>query len=175
MTSTNKPRRGKAAAGGGRPSRSASKRSNRSAGKDDAGAPRLLSGGNPQVAKGDGPEPVSSYLGAMPGCKQEIGRALDALAERSVPGLLKAVRWNSPFYGTAKHGWFMNMHCVTKYVKVAFFNGTSLTPQPPVASKNEGTRYVHLYEGEALDEAQLARWIKQAAKLPGWQGFGPQA
>ena len=75
----------------------------------------------------------------------------------------------------AKHGWFMNMHCVTKYVKVAFFNGTSLTPQPPVASKNEGTRYVHLYEGEALDEAQLARWIKQAAKLSGWQGFGPQA
>ena len=153
-------------------------RSNRKVPGSDAGhagAPRLLAGGNPQIAKGDGPAAVAAYLDAMPGWKQDIGRALDALAEKSVPGVLKAVRWNSPFYGTAKHGWFMNMHCVTKYVKVAFFNGTSLTPQPPVASKNEGTRYVHLYEGEALDEAQLARWIKQAAKLSGWQGFGPQA
>lgn len=133
---------------------------------------RLLSGGNPQIGKGDGPEVVETYLAAMPGWKQDIGRLLDELAVRHVPGLQKAVRWNSPFYGTAKHGWFMSMHCITKYVKVAFFNGTSLEPPPPVESKHDATRYVHLHEGEDVDETRLVRWIKQSSKLPGWTGFG---
>jgi hypothetical protein len=132
--------------------------------------PHLLSGGNPQIAKADGDAAVQAYIRAMPGWKQAVGRRLDEVVERALPGVQKAVRWNSPFYGT-EHGWFMGVHCITRYVKVAFFCGTSLDPQPPVASKNPGTRYVHLHEGEAWDEAQMARWVKQAARLPGWKGF----
>jgi len=129
--------------------------------------PRLLSGGNPQIAKADGDAPVQAYLAAMPGWKREVGRQLDALITRSVPEVRKAVRWNTPFYGIEGRGWFLAMHCITRYVKVAFLNGTSLEPMPPVESKNPGTRYLHLHEGEVLDERQLASWIKQAAKLPG--------
>lgn len=134
-------------------------------------SPSLLAGGNPQIAKADGDAPVQAYIDAMPGWKRDIGRRLDALIVRTVPGVRKAVRWNSPFYGTERYGWFLNVHCVTKYVKVAFFAGSSLSPLPPVASKNEGTRYVHLYEGDPFDERLLERWIKQAAGRPGWKGF----
>jgi hypothetical protein len=133
--------------------------------------PRLLSGGNPQIAKGDGEGPVRAYIEAMPGWKREVGRKLDALVARTVPGVKRAVRWNSPFYGTAERGWFLGVHCLTKYVKLAFFRGTSLKPMPPVESKNEGTRYVHLHEGDAVDTDQLTRWIRQAAALEGWRGF----
>jgi hypothetical protein len=132
--------------------------------------PKLLSGGNPQIAKADGDAPVQAYIEAMPGWKREVGRNLDALIERTVPGVRKAVRWNSPFYGS-EQGWFLSLHCLTKYIKVAFFNGTQLKPMPPVESKNQGTRYFHIHENDKLDEQQLKSWIKQAAKQPGWQGF----
>jgi hypothetical protein len=107
----------------------------------------------------------------MPGWKREVGRRLDALIERHVPGVRKAVRWNSPFYGTEGKGWFLGVHCLTRYVKVAFFGGTSLRPVPPVESKNKGTRYFHIHEHDRLDEDLLAGWIKQAAALPGWASF----
>jgi len=127
----------------------------------------LLSGGNPQIAKAYGDAPVQAYIAAMPGWKSDVGRRLDALIVRTVPGVHKAVKWNSPLYGIEGQGWFLGVHCFTKYVKVAFFRGTSLRPVPPGASKGEGTRYVNIHEGE-LDEAQMATWVKQAAALPGW-------
>lgn len=133
--------------------------------------PKLLSGGNPQIAKADGDAAVAAYLAAMPGWKRSIGERLDALVVRHVPGVRKAVRWNSPFWGVESRGWFMSLHCLTRYVKVAFFAGTSLEPVPPVESKNAGTRYVHLFEGEPLDERQLVAWIRQAAALPGADCF----
>lgn len=133
--------------------------------------PKLLSGGNPQIAKADGDAPVQAYLAAMPGWKRDVGRRLDALITRTVPNVRKAVRWNSPFYGTEGHGWFLGVHCLTKYVKVAFFNGTSLRPMPPVASKNEGTRYFHIHEDDVFDEELVANWVRQASQLPGWASF----
>lgn len=137
---------------------------------------RLLSGGNPQIAKADGDAAVEAYLAAMPGWKQEVGRRLDALVTRTVPDVRKAVRWNSPFYGTDANGWFISFHCITRYIKVAFFNGTSLKPMPPVESRHATTRYVHIHETDwtdtgMLDERQLAAWIRQASKLPGWASF----
>jgi hypothetical protein len=129
---------------------------------------KLLSGGNPQIAKADGDAPVQAYISAMPGWKRGIGRDLDALIVRTVPYVLKAVRWNSPFYGVEGKGWFLSFHCFTKYVKVTFFRGTSLNPLPPVESKDEETRYFHIHEGEQLDEELVASWIRQAAELPGW-------
>jgi hypothetical protein len=136
-----------------------------------AAKPKLLTGGNPQIAKADGDAPVQAYIAAMPDWKRAVGRRLDALIVRTVPNVRKAVRWNSPFYGTEGKGWFLGIHCLTKYIKVAFFNGTSLRPVPPVESKNKGTRYFHIYENDPLDEKLVARWIRQASKLPGWASF----
>jgi hypothetical protein len=127
----------------------------------------LLSGGNPQIAKADGDAPVQAFIAAMPGWKRDVGRRLDALIVRTVPGVRKAVRWNTPFYGIEGQGWFLGFHCITKYVKVAFLRGTSLRPLPPVESKNPGTRYFHIHENDQLDEKLLASWIRQASKLPG--------
>jgi hypothetical protein len=110
---------------------------------------------------------VRAYINAMPGWKRDVGRRLDKLIVQSVPGVLKAVKWNSPFYGIEGQGWFLSFHTFTHYVKVAFFRGTSLRPLPPGASKSKDTRYVDLHEGE-LDETQMAKWVKQAAALPGW-------
>lgn len=132
--------------------------------------PKLLSGGNPQIPKGDGDAPVQAYLDAMPGWKQAVGRRLDELIEAAVPGVRKAVRWNSPLYGAEDGRWFTSFHCFTKYVKVTFFDGAQLDPVPPEASKSGDTRYVHLHEDEALDEAQLRSWFEQASRLPGWDG-----
>jgi hypothetical protein len=129
-------------------------------------APPLLAGGNPQVAKGEGDAPVQAYIAAMPGWKSEVGRRLDALIERTVPGVHKAVKWNSPLYGVEGEGWFLGIHCFTNYVKLAFFRGTSLHPVPPVESKSNDTRYFHIREGDDF-EAQLAAWVKQASQLPG--------
>jgi hypothetical protein len=134
----------------------------------EAGKPRLLSGGNPQIAKGDGDAPVQAYIAAMPDWKRDAGRRLDALIERTVPGVRKAVRWNSPFYGIEGQGWFLSFHCFTKYVKVVFFRGTSLSPLPPVESKDAETRYFHVYEDGRIDEALVASWVKQASEIPGW-------
>jgi hypothetical protein len=128
---------------------------------------KLLAGGNPQIAKGYGNEPVQAYLAAMPGWKQETGRRIDRIIERTVPGVLKAVKWNSPLYGIEGEGWFLGIHCLTKYVKVAFFRGASLQPLPPVESKVKDTRYLHIHDGDAFDEAQFTDWVKQASGLPG--------
>jgi hypothetical protein len=133
-----------------------------------AATPRLLSGGNPQIAKGDGDAPVQAYIAAMPGWKSEVGRRLDTLITRAVPGVRKAVKWNSPFYGVEGKGWFLSFHCYARYIKLAFFRGAALSPRPPVESKDENTRYVHIHEGDAVDEAQLADWLRQASALPGW-------
>ncbi len=128
----------------------------------------VLSGGNPRIAKGDGDAPVQAYLGAMPGWKRDLGRRLDALIERTVPNVCKAVKWNSPLYGVEGQGWFLGVHVFKRYLKVAFFRGTSLRPVPPGASKSKDTRYLDLHEEDELDEAQMASWVKQAAALPGW-------
>ncbi len=137
--------------------------------------PVLLSGGNPQIAKAYGDAPVQAYIAAMPGWKSEIGRRLDALIVRTVPGVQKAIKWNSPFYGVGgqREGqvegqtWFLSLHCFTKYIKVAFFRGTSLRPVPPGESKQKEVRYLDIYQDDPLDEAQLAAWVKQASELPG--------
>jgi hypothetical protein len=132
-----------------------------------AAKPALLAGGNPQIAKGDGDAPVQAYIAAMPGWKREVGCQLDALIVRTVPDVRKAVKWNSPLYGLEGHGWFLGIHCFTKYVKIAFFRGTSLSPVPPGGSKSKDTRYLDVHEHDQLDEAQLAAWVKQASQLPG--------
>jgi hypothetical protein len=128
--------------------------------------PVLLSGGNPQIAKGYGDAPVQAYIAAMPGWKSDVGRRLDALIVRTVPGVRKAVKWNSPFYGVEDQVWFLSFHVFTKYVKVTFFRGASLRPVPPGESKHKDVRYLDIHEDE-LDEAQFATWVKQARQLPG--------
>ena len=130
--------------------------------------PVLLAGGNPQIAKADGDAPVQAYIAAMPGWKQAIGRRLDALIVRTVPSVRKAVKWHSPFYGVEGQGWFVGVHCMTKYVKVAFFSGMSLKPRPPGESKQKNVRYLDIYENDQLDDKLLVSWISQASKLPGW-------
>jgi hypothetical protein len=127
----------------------------------------LLAGGNPQIAKADGDAPVQAYIAAMPAWKRDVGRRLDALIVRTVPGVRKAVKWNSPLYGVEGQGWFLGIHTFTNYVKVAFFRGTSLRPVPPGESKSKDTRYLDIHEDDQLDEAQLAAWVKQASQLPG--------
>ena len=116
----------------------------------------LLAGGNPRIAKADGDAPVQAYIAAMPGWKRDVGRRLDALIVRSVPNVRKAVKWNSPFYGIEGQGWFLAIHTFTRYVKVAFFRGTSLRPVPPGASKGKDARYLDIREGDELDEKQMA-------------------
>jgi hypothetical protein len=136
--------------------------------------PALLSGGNPQVAKGDGDGPVQAYIAAMPEWKCLLGRRLDAIVETAVPGVRKAIKWNSPFYGVSGQGWFLSFHCFTKYVKVAFLRGASLSPPPPGVSKHKETRYLDVSEADELDEAQLITWLEQSAALPGWDGGSPR-
>lgn len=128
--------------------------------------PKLLSGGNPQIAKAYGDAPVQAYIAAMPGWKREIGRRLDALITQTIPGVNKAVKWNSPFYGIEGQGWFLSYHCFNRYVKVTFFRGTSLHPVPLGESKVKEVRYLDIYEGQ-LDEKQFVAWVKQASRLPG--------
>ena len=146
------------------------KRSTATKSKDPvvAAKPILLAGGNPQIAKADGDAPVQAYIAAMPGWKRDFGRRLDALIGRTVPGVRKAVKWNSPFYGIEGQGWFLGFHCLTKYVKVAFFRGAALHPLPPGESKNKDTRYLDIHEDDPLDEKLVASWIRQASELPGW-------
>lgn len=132
--------------------------------------PVLLSGGNPQIAKGDGDAPVKAYLAAMPGWKRDIGRRLDEIVTRTIPGVRKAVKWNSPFYGVPDQGWFLSFHCFTNYVKVTFFNGASLVPLPPGESKHKHVRYLDIRQDDKIDEKQLVKWIRQAASIPGWSG-----
>lgn len=129
----------------------------------------LLSGGNPKIAKGDGDAPVQAYIAAMPEWKRHLGERIDALIGRSVPGVRKAIRWNSPFYGVGAEGWFVSFHVFASYVKVTFFRGTSLQPLPPGGTARSGeARWIDLREGAPIDEARMATWITQAAALPGW-------
>lgn len=134
---------------------------------DKQAEPRLLSGGNPQIAKGEGDGPVQAYIAAIPGWKSEVGRRLDGLIMRTVPDAHKAVKWNSPLYGMKGDGWFLGIHCFNKYIKVAFFRGAGLKPVPPRESKTAETRYFHIHEEDEIDEAQFTEWVKQASLLPG--------
>lgn len=136
--------------------------------------PRLLVGGNPQIAKSDGDAAVQAYISAMPGWKRDVGLRLDSLITHSLPGVLKAVKWNSPFYGADGNGWFLSFHCFARYVKVAFFNGASLDPMPPGASKSPDVRYLDIREQDAIDGAQVGAWVRQASTLPGWNPKGPR-
>lgn len=129
---------------------------------------KLLAGGNPQIPKGDGDGPVQDYIAAMPGWKRDVGAQLDSLIVRTVPEVRKAVRWNSPFYGVEGQGFFLGFHCLTKYVKVAFFKGAALDPPPPGPSKQDDVRYLDIRENDVLDEAQFCAWVEQASRLPGW-------
>ncbi len=133
----------------------------------EAGSVKLLSGGNPQIAEGSGGAPVQAYIAAMPGWKSDVGRRLDSIITRTVPGVLKAVKWNSPMYGVEDRVWFLGIHCFAKYIKVAFFRGTSLSPVPPGESKQKEVRYLDIREDDPLDEVQFANWVKQASQLPG--------
>jgi hypothetical protein len=151
----------------GRTSKKTAKAARKATAKRVVAKPTLLAGGNPQIAKGDGDAPVEAYIAAMPGWKRDVGRRLDALIARTVPGVRKAVKWNSPFYGIEGQGWFLGIHCFTKYVKVAFFRGTSLRPVPPGESKSNDTRYLDIHEGDQFDETQFTAWVKQASRLPG--------
>ena len=146
----------------------AKKITKKTAAKRVATKPKLLSGGNPQIAKGDGDAPVQAYIAAMPGWKRDLGKRLDALIVRNVPHVRKAVKWNSPFYGVEGQGWFLGLHVFTRYVKLAFFRGGSLRPLPPGVSKHQEVRYLDIHEDKELDEVQLAKWLKQAAALPGF-------
>jgi hypothetical protein len=130
--------------------------------------PKLLTGGNPQIAKGEGDGPVQAYIAAAPDWKRGAAARLDALVTAAVPGVRKAVKWNSPFYGVGGQGWFLSFHLTTRYIKVAFFKGANLEPMPPEVSKQPEVRYLHLHENDAWDEAQLTDWVKQAAAIPGW-------
>ena len=135
-----------------------------------AGKVKLLSGGYPQIAKGEGDGPVQDYIAAIPDWKRDAARRVDALITKNVPGVKKAVKWNSPFYGVEGRGWFVSYHCFTKYLKVTFFKGSALKPLPPSGSKHPEVRYLDIYQDKPLDEAQLGDWIRQAAALPGWLG-----
>jgi len=151
-----------------RTSGTSAKVANKAVAEPASSKPVLLSGGNPQIAKGNGDGPVQAYIAAMPGWKGDVGRRLDSLIVRTVPGVCKAIKWNSPLYGVEDQGWFLGVHCFTKYIKVAFFRGTSLHPLPPGESKSKDTRYLDIHEDDQLDEARLADWVKQASLLPGW-------
>lgn len=150
-----------------RSARSSRSRTGDGASNREENAPVLLSGGNPQIAKGDGDAPVQAYIAAMPGWKRELGERLDALITREVPGIRKAVRWNSPFYGIEGQGWIISLHVFTRYVKVTFFHGAALKPEPPGKGKDADARWIDITEG-AFDEARMAEWVRQAAALPGW-------
>lgn len=139
--------------------------------KKQPAQPKLLSGGNPQIAKGDGDTVVQAYIQSMPEWKRTVGMRLDKLIESSVPQVKKAVRWNTPFYGIEAQGWFLGFHCLTKYVKVSFFRGTLLDPVPPIASKQREVRYFHIHQADILDEEQFIAWVRQAADLPGEKVF----
>jgi len=143
-----------------------SKKSSATSKKASARKPAVLAGGNPQIAKAAGDAPVQAYIAAMPDWKRDVGRRLDALIARSAPGVRKAVKWNSPFYGIEGQGWFVSFHVFTKYVKVTFFKGTSLRPAPP-GGTGKDARWIDIHEDD-LDEAQMNTWVKQAAAIPGW-------
>ena len=152
----------------GKTSRKSPQAARKAAASRVAAKPKLLAGGNPQIAKADGDAPVRAYIAAMPGWKRGVGRRLDALIGRTVPGVRKAVKWNSPFYGVEGQGWFLSFHTFTRHVKVAFFRGASLRPLPPGESRSKDMRYLDIHQNDKLDGDLVARWIRQASRMPGW-------
>lgn len=149
--------------------RSAKSTAKRATTGNAAKRPVLLSGGNPQIAKADGDAPVQAYIAAMPGWKRDLGKRLDAIITRTVPNVRKAVKWNSPFYGVEGKGWFASFHVFTHYVKLTFFKGASLEPLPPGGTeRSQDARWIDIREDDELDEKRLAKWVKQAASIPGW-------
>jgi hypothetical protein len=146
----------------------------KAAAKPDGLKPALLAGGNPQVAKSEGDAPVQAYIAAMPGWKRGIARRLDALIVSTVPGVRKSVKWNSPFYGIQGNGWFLSFHCFTRYIKVAFFRGTSLRPAPPGESKHKDVRYLDIHEGDELDEAQMTSGSCRPLHYPAFSSPSPE-
>lgn len=146
----------------------AKKKTARSAAVKEPAAAKLLAGGDPQIAKSYGDAPVQAFIAAVPGWKRDVAARLDALIVRAVPRVYKAVKWNSPFYGVVEGAWFLSFHIFTNYVKVTFFRGADLKPQPPGTSKYPAVRYLDICEG-MLDEKQFSAWVKQASKLPGEQ------
>ncbi len=134
------------------------------------GKPVLLSGGNPQIPKSEGDAPIQTYIDAIPGWKRQTTRRIDEIIVENVPGVLKAVRWNSPFYGIEGQGWFVSYHMFSRYIKVTFLNGATLDPEPPGSGKDPDSRWIDIHEDE-LDEEQLAEWVRQSAVVPGWNGF----
>jgi hypothetical protein len=164
MAKAKKP--GKKAAPAGRAAKDAKPR--KPAPKTKGGKPVLLSGGNPQIPKGYGEAPIKAYIAAMPEWKKDVGRRLDAIITKAVPGVKKAVKWNSPFYGVEGQGWFLSFHVFTRYIKVTFFNGTLLKPVPPGGTvKSKETRWIDIYDND-FEDAQFVKWVKQSATLPGW-------
>ena len=156
------------------PSIPASKKSqntNRVLGNKEAGPAKLLTGGNPQIAKGDGDAPVQTYISAMPGWKSDVGRRLDGLITSQFPNVHKAVRWNSPFYGIEGNGWLVSFHVLSRHVQLNFFCGSSLDPVPPGKGKDPNARWINIAEGDRLDEEQITAWLKQATHLRGWASF----
>jgi hypothetical protein len=151
------------------PKAAAKGRAAKAAGPRSSAKVTLLSGGNPQIAKADGDAPVQAYIAALPGWKRDVGARLDTLITRAVPGVRKAVRWNSPFYGIEGQGWFLGIHAFTSYIKVTFFRGASLKPLPPGESRSKAVRHLDIREND-LNEARFSAWVKQASKLPGWDG-----
>lgn len=133
--------------------------------------PKRNAGGNPYIPKGDGNRSVQAYIAAMPEWKQAVGRRLDALVEEHAPGVRKAVRWNTPFYGIEGQGWFLAFYCYRRYVQVTFLNGAQLEPMPPKPSKVQNVRYLDIHEDDDLAEVPLVSWIEQAADLPGQRVF----
>jgi hypothetical protein len=170
MKTSKKPAKVVAKSTAQRVARKAAKPRKKTAAKSPSGKatkPALLAGGNPQIAKGDGDAPVKAYIAALPGWKREVARVLDALIVRTVPGVRKAVKWNSPLYGIEDQGWFLGLHTFTSYLKLAFFRGTALHPVPPGKSKSKDTRYLDIREDDPFDEARVADWVSQASRLPG--------
>ena len=156
------------------PSIPASKKSqntNRVLGNKEAGPAKLLTGGNPQIAKGDGDAPVQTYISAMPGWKSDVGRRLDGLITSQLPNVHKAVRWNSPFYGIEGNGWLVSVHVLSRHVQLNFFCGSSLDPVPPGKGKDPNARWINIAEGDRLNEEQITAWLKQATHLRGWASF----
>lgn len=136
---------------------------------------KLLSGGNPQIAKADGHAPVLAYIAAMPDWKRAVGERIDALVADELPMVERAVKWNSPLWGMPGQGWFLGLHCFKAYIKLAFFTGSALSPQPPVAAADPNTRYLHLHSMADLDEKVFRSWMRQARQLPGWHSSKPKA
>ena len=113
------------------------------------------------------PAAVAAFIGALPGWKREVATRIDRIIEREVPDVRRAVKWHAPFYGVEGQGWFASISPLSKAIKLTFTRGTALDPMPPGGTRDD-SRWLDLDSVDALDEDQLAAWVRQAAALPGW-------